>query len=91
MATTVRQSWTERMMGAARLDVNTYEEVEADQTATAQAAGVVAVVSLAQAIGSAGAGGAGIVGGLVSAVGGWLLWAGITYLVGDKLFGGTAT
>lgn len=27
-------SWTRRMKGAALLDVNTYEEVEADNTAT---------------------------------------------------------
>lgn len=91
MATSARRSWTERMVGAARLDVNTYEEVEADHTATAQAAGVVAVVAVAQAIGASGAGGAGILGGIASAVIGWLLWAGITYLVGDKLLGGTAT
>ena len=32
----------QRMIGAARLDVPTYEEVEHDQRATGQAAGVVA-------------------------------------------------
>jgi hypothetical protein len=65
--------------------------VEADHTATGQAAGVVALVAIAQAIGGAGEGGFGIFAGVISALLGWLLWAGITYLIGAKLFGGTAT
>ena len=79
------------MLGAARLDISTYEEVEADKTATGQAAGVVALVAVAQAIGAAGEGTLGIVAGLGGAMFGWLIWAGITYLIGAKLFGGTAT
>jgi len=79
------------MKGAAFLHIDTYEEVEADQTATGQAAGVVALVAVAQAIGSAGEGGFGILAGVLSALLGWLLWAGITYLIGAKVFGGTAT
>jgi hypothetical protein len=81
----------DRMIGAARLDVDTYEEVESDYSATGQAAVVVTIVAIASAIGGAGAGGVGILGGVLSAVVGWLLWAGIAYLIGDKLFGGTAT
>lgn len=91
METTLERSWTGRMKRAALLDVNTYEDVEADSTATGQAAGVVAVVALAQAIGASGSGGTGILLGITGAVVGWLLWAGITYLIGDKLLGGTAT
>jgi hypothetical protein len=79
------------MKGAALLHVDTYEEVEADRTATGQAAGVVALVAVAQAIGNAGEGGFGILSGVLSALLGWLLWAGITYLIGAKLLGGTAT
>jgi hypothetical protein len=81
----------ERMRGAALLDVPTYEEVEADRTATSQAAGVVALVALAQAIGASGQGVAAALVGIATAVLGWLIWSGITYLVGDKLLGGTAT
>jgi hypothetical protein len=81
----------DRMIGAARLDVATYEEVESDYSATGQAALVVAIVALASAIGGAGAGGVGILGGIFSAIVGWLVWAGIAYLIGDKLFGGTAS
>ncbi|CAN5603982.1 hypothetical protein BH23GEM10_BH23GEM10_07730 [soil metagenome] len=85
------RSFTERMIGAAKLDIDVYEEVEADTDATMQAAGVVAIVALASAIGGIGAGAAGAIGGLLAAIVGWLLWAGITYLIGDKLLGGTAT
>ena len=91
MALSPRHRWADRMKGAAPLHIDTYEEVEADRTATGQAAGVVALVAVAQAIGGAGEGGVGILGGLISALLGWLLWAGITYLIGAKLLGGTAT
>ncbi|MEX2530911.1 MAG: Yip1 family protein [Gemmatimonadota bacterium] len=81
----------ERMKGAALLDINTYEEVEADTSATTQAAGVVLIVAVAQAIGASGVGIMGMFMALVSAFLGWLIWAGVTYLIGDKLLGGTAT
>ena len=47
-------SFTDRMIGAARLEVRTYEEVEADTSATSQAIGVVLLSSLAGGIGSVG-------------------------------------
>lgn len=81
----------DRMIGAAKLDVAVYEEVEADGTATSQAAGVVAIVAICSAIGGIGSGAEGVFGGLIAALVGWLLWAGITYVIGDKLLGGTAT
>ena len=79
------------MRGAATLDIATYEEVEHDRTATGQAALVVALTATAQAIGAANGGVGSIIGAAVGALGGWLVWAGITWLIGDKLFGGTAT
>jgi len=79
------------MRGAAMLDVATYEEVEADSTATSQAAIVVAIAAIASAIGAAGRGGPGIIGGLIGGLLSWVIWAGLTYLIGDKVFGGTAT
>jgi hypothetical protein len=91
MAITRSHSFTERLLGAARLDVDVYEEVEADVTATPQAAGVVALVAVASAIGGVGHGVAGVAWGVVAAIVGWLLWALTTYLIGDKLLGGTAT
>ena len=84
-------SLVERMTGAALLNVDTYEEVEHDQTATAQAAGVVALVAVAQAIGASGTGLLGAFSVAGAALIGWLAWAGITYLVGAKVFGGEAS
>jgi hypothetical protein len=78
-------------MGAALLNVATYEAVEADQNATGQAAAVVMIVAVCEAIGSSGTG---LVGAAVAAVVSlvaWIVWAGITYLIGDKIFGGEAT
>lgn len=84
-------SMTERMKGAAFLDVPTYEEVEHDETATGQAATVVAIVAVARAIGGIGHGGGAIVVGLVWAFVGWLLWSAVTYWIGTSLFKGEAT
>jgi hypothetical protein len=81
----------DRMKGAALLDEQVYEDVETDTTATGQAAGVVVLVAVAQAVGAAGLGIAEMIGTMVAAVVGWLVWAGVTYLIGDKLLGGTAT
>ncbi len=43
--------FVDRMIRAAKLDVNLYEEVEADKNAMSQAVGVVALSSLAGGIG----------------------------------------
>lgn len=91
MSSIAPRSMTDRMIGAAKLDIDVYEEVEADTTATGQAAGVVAIVALCSAIGGIGGGTQAVFGGLIAALVGWLIWAGITYLIGDKLLGGTAT
>jgi hypothetical protein len=91
MNTMASRSMTDRMIGAARLDVSVYEEVEADSTATGQAAGVVAIVALCSAIGGIGGGAQGVFSGLIAALVGWAIWAGVTYLIGDKVLGGTAT
>lgn len=75
-----------RMIGAARLDVHTFEEVEADTSATKQALLVVAIVALATGIASLptnGLSGAGI--GIFVAIVGWAIWAGIVYLIGTKI------
>ena len=90
MATPTR-SIVDRMKGAAMLDVPTYEEVEADTTATGQAAVVVAIVAVCSAIGAIGRGGTGIIGALIGAFVSWLLWSGVAYLIGEKVLGGTAT
>ncbi len=81
-------SFTERMIGAAKLDVRIYEEVEADTGATRQAMGVVLLSSLAGGIGSVGLGAGGlggvVVGGILALLG-WVTWAFLTYIIGTRL------
>ncbi|MEE2790381.1 MAG: hypothetical protein VX453_01980 [Acidobacteriota bacterium] len=81
-------SFTERIIGAAKLDVHVFEEVEADSGATGQAAGVVLLTSLAGGIGSVGlgAGGFGLfIIGAIAALIGWVTWAFTTYIIGTRL------
>ena len=85
------RSIVDRMGGAAMLDVATYEEVEHDNDATGQAAVVVIIVAICTAIGAVWRGGPSIIGGPISAILGWLMWSAITYVIGDKMLGGTAT
>ena len=85
------RSIRDRMKGAALLDVATYEEVEHDENLTTQAAIVVLIAALARGIGGFNSGDNGIIVGVVAALFSWLVWAGITYLIGDKLLKGTAT
>ena len=78
-------SFTDRMIRAAKLDVNLYEEVEADKTATRQAMGVVVLSSVAAGIGIIGKGGlGGILSGTIVALVGWYIWASLTYFIGTK-------
>ena len=79
-------SFTNRMIRAAKLDVNLYEEVEADKQAMGQAMGVVVLASLAAGIGSVGTTGInGLFLGTVAALIGWFIWAFVTYFVGTKM------
>src|SRR5687767_3907104 len=90
----------QRMIRAARLEPQLYEEVEADQSATSQAAIVVAIVAIATGIGGgigaslSGQGGnivGSVVSGILTGVIGWAVWSYLTYFIGTRLFGGTAT
>lgn len=75
-----------RMFRAAKLDVNLYEEVEADRSTLTQAMTVVVLSSIAAGVGSIGSMGlGGILIGTLLALGGWYFWAYLTYLIGTKL------
>lgn len=76
-------TFVERMVGAAKLDRNTYEEVEADRGATGQALGVVVLASLAGGIGM-GHGLRGLVIGTVFSLVGWAIWAWLIYFIGTR-------
>lgn len=77
--------FTDRMIRAAKLDVNLYEEVEADKDTMRQAMGVVVLSSLAAGVGSIGTLGlGGILLGTFAALGGWYIWAWLTYFIGTR-------
>lgn len=78
-------SWVQRMIGAAKLDAATYEDVEADKTANGQALGVVALSSIAAGVGGLAAGERGLLGGLVAGLVGWVAASFLTYVIGAKM------
>ena len=75
----------ERIVRAAKLDAQLYEEVEADTGAMGQAMGVVVLSSMAAGVGSVAIGGlGGILVGTIAALIGWYVWAYLTYFIGTK-------
>ena len=78
----------ERLIGAARLEPATYEEVEADTHATGQALAVVLLSSVAGGVALPRSGvlspGSLII-GAAGALVGWVAWAALTYLIGTRL------
>ena len=78
-------SFTNRIIRAAKLDVNLYEEVEADKGAMGQAMGVVVLSSIAAGVGFIETGGfSGIITGTIASLIGWYVWAYLTYFIGTK-------
>ena len=79
-----------RMLGAARLNVQTYEDVEHDSGATLQALLVVVLVSIASVVGQLIGGTddgvvSAIVIGIIRGVVSWALWALFAWLIGATL------
>jgi hypothetical protein len=73
------------MIRAAKLDLHLFEEVEADDTATTQAVGVVVLSAVAAGIGTRGGEVGGIIIGGVFALISWYIWAYMTYWIGTKI------
>jgi hypothetical protein len=79
-------SFVDRIVGAAKLNVATYEEVEADTTATSQAMVVVVLSAVSAGIAQLTQSGVpGLIGGAIGALVGWFVWAFVTFIVGTKL------
>ncbi len=82
----------DRMIRAAKLDAQLYEEVEADRGAMRQATAVVILSAVAAGIGNFAQGG---VGGIlvlsVAALVSWYIWAFLTYMIGTRLLPEPAT
>lgn len=83
---------TARMIGAARLDTQTYEAIEHDENATGSALLVVVLAAIASGIGLLGSGRiVAFVVGIIAAIIGWAVYAGIAYLIGTRLLAGPKT
>jgi hypothetical protein len=88
----------ERLAGVFRLNANTFEEIEHNESATGQAALIVLVVALISALSSGvyAATGQGnfitsFFSSLVWTILGWILWSLVTYFIGTTFFRGQAT
>lgn len=76
----------QRVVGVLKLDPHTFEEIEADESATGQALGVVLGASIASGVG------AGIIFGPIAlvrsalaALAAWVIWALLTYWIGTRV------
>lgn len=88
----MKQSLWRRMLRAALLDAQLYEEVEADRSSLGQAFAVVLLSSSSAGLGSFSNGGvAGIFACAASALVGWYAWAFVTCQIGTKLLPGPGT
>jgi hypothetical protein len=74
------------MIGAARLDSQTYERVEADPGTTAAAVFVVVAASVAASIGIGVKDLGGLLGVTLGAIATWMVWVALTYVIGTRIF-----
>jgi len=87
MQTFNSQSLVDRMVGVARLDSQTFEEIERDRGANIESLIVVALASIAAGIGTLNSdGGTGLIAGLIGGVLGWVIYSIAAYFVADRLF-----
>ena len=75
-----------RIVRACKLDVSVYEEVEADKSATLQAALVVVLSSLAAGVGALSLGASNFLMAPILSLISWYIWAYLIYFIGVKLF-----
>jgi hypothetical protein len=90
-----RRPFPDRLVAVLRLDTTVFEEVEHDHEATAQAAAVIALASLAQGLGGLVAPSipaliGGLIGIVVAGFVGWLITTGVIWAIGVKLMGCTS-
>ncbi len=80
-----------RIIRACKLDVSVYEEVEADKSATLQAALVVVLSSLAAGVGALSLGASNFLMAPILSLISWYIWAYLIYIIGVKIFPETNT
>ena len=82
----------ERVVGALKLDANTFEDIERDPTAMGQAVGIIALAALASNLGQIWRLGFGVMlVGVCSSLVGYVLWGVVVWLAGTKLMPDPAT
>jgi hypothetical protein len=81
-----QRTLTERMVGAALLRGDVYEEVEHDSGATLQAALIVVLGAIAAGIGALRGGPPSLTVGIITALVGWGIYAYVAYWVGTNWF-----
>ena len=89
----------QRILGVFKLDVQTFEAIEHDESATGQAALIVLAVAVLGGLGSIAAssmvdtptGSGGFFGSVINTFVSWLVWSYLTYFIGTRFFGGEAT
>ncbi len=81
----------ERSKRVFALETSVFRVIAFDPDATRQAAIVVGVVAVASAIGGASEGFGGIIAGVISALLGWLIFAGLAWFFGTNIFGTPTT
>jgi hypothetical protein len=84
-------TFASRLFGSARLNAQSYEEVESDTHANLQAVGIVVLSSLAAALGTGTTNLASIGALLVVALASWVIWVLLTLLIGTQLLPGDST
>jgi hypothetical protein len=90
-ATRMNDFWR-RALAAARLDPAVFAEVERDHGATLQALAIVLLSGAAAAVGRLGSfKPATLAAGMLVAVLGWVVWAGLCWMIGTRLVSGTRT
>ncbi len=82
----MNSQYVNRIIRACKLDVNLYEEVEADKSATFQAAGVVVLSSLAAGVGALSLGASNFLMAPLLSLVSWFVWAYVVYFIGVKFF-----
>jgi len=80
-----------RIFRAIKIDIDLYEEVEKDKSATLQAGIVVVLSSLAAGVGALQMGASNFLIAPILSLLSWYVWAYVIYFVGVKLFGGANT
>ena len=82
----MNSQFIDRIIRASKLEASLYEEVEADKSATLQAAGVVVLSSLAAGVGALSLGASNFLTAPLLSLVSWYIWAYLIYFIGAKLF-----